>query len=52
MVSKVAARILSGASKPSENIRELEQLLALAKGTNYEGYVKTLLKKEKAKLKR
>jgi len=51
-VMKVAAKIRKKSSTLAENIRELEQLLALAKGTSYEGYVKTLLKKEKAKLKR
>ena len=52
MVMKVAAKIRKKSSAPAENVRELEQLLALAKGTNYEGYVRNLLKTEKAKLKR
>ena len=52
MVMKVAAKIRKKSSDPAANVRELEQLLALAKGTSYEGYVRTLLKKEKAKLKR
>jgi len=52
MVMKVAAKVRRRSSDPAENVRELEQLLALAKGTSYEGYVRILLNKEKAKLKR
>ncbi|MHC5054240.1 MAG: hypothetical protein ACYTKD_05940 [Planctomycetota bacterium] len=52
MVAKVAARVRKRVGNPAQNVRDLEQLLAVAKGTSYEGYVRQLLKTEKAKLKR
>ncbi len=52
MVIKVAARVRKRADRPEENVRDLEQLLAMAKGTSYEAYVRRLLKSEKSKLKR
>lgn len=51
-VAMVAARVRKRSDRPAENVRELEQLLAVAKGTSYEGYVRDLLKAEKARLKR
>jgi hypothetical protein len=52
MVMKIAARVRKRADRPVENVRDLELLLAVAKGTSYEGYVRGLLKAQKAKLKR
>ncbi|MHC4252505.1 MAG: hypothetical protein ACYS9X_25580 [Planctomycetota bacterium] len=52
MVARVAAQVRKRAGDPGQNVRDLEQLLAVAKGTSYEGYVRQLLKTEKAKLKR
>lgn len=52
MVAKVAGRVRRRPDRRVENVRDLEQLLAVAKGTSYEGYVRNLLKTEKAKLKR
>ena len=52
MVMKVAANVRKRADRLRENVRDLEQLLALARGTSYEAYVRKLLKDEKAKLKR
>lgn len=52
MLLAVQKQISSNPDGPRENIREIEKLLAVAKGTNYEGIVRRLLKAEKAKLKR
>jgi len=52
MIAKVASKIRKRSSNPAENVRELEQILALARSTSYEGYVRKLLKDEKAKLNR
>ena len=51
-VAKVAARVRRRDDAPAENIRELEQLLAVARGTSYEAYVRQLLETQKAKLNR
>jgi hypothetical protein len=52
MVAKVAAQVRRNKDNPAANVRDLELLLAVAKGTNYEGYVRGLLKAQKAKLNR
>ena len=52
MVFEVLPKIAKRRDKPAENLRELQRLLTIAKGTNYEELVLTKIKAEKAKLKR
>lgn len=52
MVMKIAGKVRRNADRPAENVRDLELLLAVAKGTSYEDYVRNLLKTQMAKMNR
>ena len=52
MVIDVVGRVRKRTDRHAQNVRELGTLLAIAKGTSYEGMVRRLLKAEKAKLNR
>ena len=52
MYLEVLSQVSKRPKNPAQNVRDLEQLLAIAKGTDYESLVRRRLKREKAKLNR
>jgi hypothetical protein len=52
MVYELLPRITKRRDAPAENIRDLERLLVVVRGTDYEALVRSKIKAEKAKLKR